>query len=297
MEKVTENVFAETMIRGCNPGYVITSDGVVVIDTPQLPTHAVKMREEAEKCGPIRYIINTEHHVDHIFGNYFFRGAGIVISHIDVHREFMTVTPEINPYAYAKEAIPTDDPEGEAVFPDEDTYFETPNKPTITFEGNMTVRLGNHTFESISTPGHTPGQLAVYIPEEKVVFTGDTIFHKCQTWHYASRIEVWLESLDLLKSLDVDYIVPGHGPVCTKKEIDVQKAFLLEWITAVAVGIAKGWSEEECVTNIGFLDRFPVDIGQEYMGEHVTKNNVSALYNRLTKNEIDWRKIARHHQI
>ena len=282
MEKITDNIFAETGIRGCNPGYVVTSDGVVVIDTPQLPTYAVKMREEAEKCGPIRYLINTEYHVDHIFGNYYFRGAGIVISHIGVYNEFMKVSSEINPYEYAKEAIPTDDPEGEAIFPDEEEYFADCNKPTVTFEGSMTIRLGNHTFELISTPGHTPGQIAVFIPEEKVLFPGDTIFNRCQTWLYASDIDTWLESLDFIRTLDADYIVPGHGPVCTKKEIDVQKAFLLEWVTAVSVGIAKGWSREECVERISFLDRFPVDIGQEYMGEHVTINNVSALYDKLT---------------
>ncbi len=283
MEKVTNNIFAETKIRGCDPGYVVTSEGVVVIDTPQLPTHAVKMREEAESKGPIRYLINTEYHVDHIFGNYYFRGAGTVISHIEVYKEFMKVTPEINPYEYAHEAIPTDDPEGEKIFPDEETYFANCNKPSITFEGNMTIRLGGHTFELIHTPGHTPGQIAVYIPEERVVFTGDSIFHGCQTWHYASDIETWLKSLDVLKGLDVDYIVPGHGPVCAKKEIDVQKAFLLEWLSTVAVGVAKGWSKEECIKNISFEDRFPVDIGQEYMLEHVNTHNVSVLYDKMTK--------------
>ncbi len=285
MVNVTQNVFAETHIRGCNPGYVVTSEGVVVIDTPQLPTYAVKMRQEVEEYGPIRYLINTEHHVDHIVGNYYFNGAGIVVSHMEVYKEFMVAYPEINPYAYAKEAVCMDDPEGEAIFPDEETYFADCNKPTITFEGNVTIRLGNHTFELISTPGHTPGQIAVFIPEEKVVFTGDTIFNQCQTWLYASDVDRWLESLEILKALDVDYIVPGHGPVCAKKEIDVQKAFLLEWVTAVSVGIAKGWSKEECVERISFLDRFPVDIGQEYMGEHVTTHNVSALYDKLTGNE------------
>ena len=73
MEQVTENVFTNTKLRGCNPSFVTTSDGVVVIDTPQLPTKAVEMRTEAEKHGPIRYLINTEHHVDHIFGNYLDR--------------------------------------------------------------------------------------------------------------------------------------------------------------------------------------------------------------------------------
>ena len=282
MEKVTENVYAETKLRGCNPGYVVTSDGVVVIDTPQLPTYAVKMREEAEKHGPIRYIINTEHHIDHIFGNYYFKGAGIVISNEDVYDNFMKVTPALNPYDYAKEAIPTDDPEGEAIFPDEETYFQDPNKPTITFEGDMTLRVGGHTFELISTPGHTGGQIAVYIPEERVVFPGDTIFHGCQTWHMESDLYAWIDSLDFLKTLDVDHIVPGHGPVCTKKEIDVQKAFIYEWITAVSVGIAKGWSKEECVEKISFLDRFPVDIGQEYMADFVNSNNVATLYDKLT---------------
>ena len=282
MEKVTGNVYAETKLRGCNPGYVVTSDGVVVIDTPQLPTYAVKMRKEAEKHGPIRYIINTEHHIDHIFGNYYFKGAGIVISHQAVYDNFMKVTPELNPYDYAKEAIPMDDPEGESIFPDEETYFQDPNKPTITFEGDVTLRVGGHTFELISTPGHTDGQIAVYIPEERLVFPGDTIFHGCQTWHMESDLYAWIDSLDFLKSLDVDHIVPGHGPVCTKKEIDVQKAFLYEWIAAVSVGIAKGWTKEECVARISFLDRFPVDVGQEYMGDFVNSNNVATLYDKLT---------------
>ena len=51
MEQVTKNVFAETTVRGCNPGYVITSDGVVVIDTPQLPTRAVAMARKSRRGG------------------------------------------------------------------------------------------------------------------------------------------------------------------------------------------------------------------------------------------------------
>ena len=63
----------------------------------------------------------------------------------------------------------------------------------------------------------------------------------------------------------------------------MQSAFLREWIAAVAVGIGKGWSKEECVKRISFLDRFPVDVGQEYMGPRVQEMNVSALYDWLTK--------------
>src|SRR5262245_53983201 len=76
MEQVTPNVFTTTSLRGCNPSFVVTSAGVVQIDTPQLPTKAVAMRAAAEQHGPIGYLINTEHHRYHIFGNHWSRGAG-----------------------------------------------------------------------------------------------------------------------------------------------------------------------------------------------------------------------------
>lgn len=285
INEVARGVFAETDVRGCNPGFVVTSDGVVVIDTPQLPTAAVRMRKTAEKYGEIRYLINTEHHVDHIFGNYFFQGAGIVASHRRVFEEFMVVYPEIDPYEYAKEAVPMDDPDGEALFPDRATYFANMNKPTITFEGDVKLRVGDTSFDLICTPGHTDGQIAVYVPERKALFTADTIFNGVQTWHYASNIEEWIRSLHKLRRLDAEVVIPGHGPVCTMAEIDTQISFLREWMFAISKCIAHGMSEKECLHAIDFRDRFPVDIGQEYMLDHVIENNVSALYKKLTANE------------
>jgi cyclase len=282
VQQVTANVFTETTRRGCNPSYVVTSDGVVVIDTPQLPTRAVEMRREAEAHGPIRYVINTEHHVDHIFGNYYFRGAGPVVAHVEVANNFMLPSQDPSPYWYAKEALPTDDPQGEAIFPDEETYYRDPNRPAITFTEDLTLRVGSHTFELMYTGGHTVGQIAVHVPQERVVFTGDTVFCECQTWLYVSNVDEWIAALDRLSGLDVDHVVPGHGPVTTKAYLAVQKSFLMEWVTAVAVGVARGWSKDECIARISFADRFPVDIGQEYMMEKIQRENVSALYDKLT---------------
>lgn len=282
MEAIGKHVFVETKLRGCNPAFVVTDDGVVVIDTPQLPTKAIAMHNLAKSYGTIRYVINTEQHVDHIFGNYYFTDAEHILAHRATYDNFMTVYPQINPYAYAKEAIPTDDPEGADLFPDEQTYFSHPNKPDIIIDGDAELHVGSHTFHILWTPGHTPGQLAVVVPEERIMFVGDTVFNKCQTWLYASNIEQWLRSIERLLEIDVDTIVPGHGDVCTKQELYVQRAFLLEWVAQIAVAVGKGWSREECLEKLGFADRFPVDIGQEYMLDEVTKNNIGSLYDKLT---------------
>ena len=116
----------------------------------------------------------------------------------------MVVYPQINPYEYAKEAIPTDDPDGEKIFPDYDTYFAAPNKPDILITDDTVLTVGDHTFEILCTPGHTPGQLAVVIPEERMMFVGDTIFNGCQTWLYTSDLEQWFRSIDRLLEVDVD---------------------------------------------------------------------------------------------
>ena len=282
MEQVTENVFTNTKLRGCNPSFVKTSDGVVVVDTPQLPTKAVAMREEAESHGPIRYLVNTEHHVDHIFGNYFFKGAGTVVHHQGVYDNFMVVTPDLDPYAYALEAIPTDDPEGEAIFPDRDVYYADPNKASIRFTGDLTLHVGDHVFELLWTPGHTPGQIVVYVPSEGVVMTGDTIFSECQTWLMTSNVDEWLAALERIRSLDFETILPGHGPIQPKSYLDRQRSNLLDWVNAVAAAVADGWSREETIERVHFRERYPVDIGQGYMMDHIQHLNAASLYDKMT---------------
>ena len=81
MQQITKNVFTETEIRGCNPSIVFTSEGAVFIDTAQWITNLLEMRKFALERGPIKYLINTESHIDHIFGNHWFAGESLVIDH------------------------------------------------------------------------------------------------------------------------------------------------------------------------------------------------------------------------
>ncbi len=284
-EAVTPNVFTATKLRGCNPGFVVTSDGVVVVDTPQLPSHAVAMRAAAERHGPIRYVINTEHHVDHIFGNHFFRDSGAaVVHHRRVSENFMKVQAEIDPFAYAEKAL-EDDPEGRRIFPEREAYYAGLSKADVVLDGDATLHVGRHSFRLLHVPGHTAGQMAVHVPEERVVFASDTVFSHVQTWLMVSDVDQWLAALDRIAELDVDKIIPGHGPVVPKSYLNVQRSVLMDWVTAVAAGLAKGWTREEVVERVSFADRYPVDIGQEFMMDYIQTLNAGSLYDKLAYRE------------
>jgi cyclase len=194
----------------------------------------------------------------------------------------MVVFPDLDPFEYAREAIPTDDPEGAPLFPERDVYEADPNKGTIVFTGDLTLHVGSHTFRLLHTPGHTAGQLAVHVPEEGVVFTGDTIFNGCQTWLMTSDLPGWLAALERIRALDFEHLVPGHGPVTTKAALARQRAVLLEWQAAVADAVAQGWTREETVARVRFDERFgPVDVGQGYMMDHIQTLNAGSLYDKL----------------
>lgn len=93
IERVTENVYALTDRRGSDPGYVVTKEGVVLIDTPQLPSDAIGIREEILKKGPLRFVINTEWHLDHIFGDHFYRDLCPIIAQRHTMESFWSFRP------------------------------------------------------------------------------------------------------------------------------------------------------------------------------------------------------------
>lgn len=280
MEKITPNVYVETKIRGCNPGIILTSEGSVFVDTAQWISTLLEMREFAKKKGPIRYLINTEGHIDHIFGNHWFAGESVVIGHEKLNELFWTVAADLDCYDYSVDVITRQDNAFLHLMPSRENYIV--NRPQITFSEHMTLKLGNHTFELYHTPGHSPSQICVFIPEERVAFTGDTLFSGCQTWLHSAEIDQLLETLHFLEGLEADWFVPGHGPVVGKEFIREQRALIYEWIAEVAKGIQQGWSLDECIKNISFADRYPVDIGQEEMMDYIQRTNVVKCYNYLT---------------
>jgi len=279
LEKVTENVYTLTKIRGCNPSIVFTKEGAVFIDTAQWITTLEDMLGFAKERGPIKYLINTEAHIDHIVGNHWFVNVCPVVGHEKL--DYITAPGTMDMYDYSIDVLQRQDPEGLKLMPDRKDYILN-LPPQITFSERMTMKVGDHTFNLYHTPGHSDAQIAVHVVEERVVFVGDTVFSHCQTWLHSANIEELLRTLDFLGTLDVDTIVPGHGPVITKKYLLEQKTFIYEWIAAVGAGISKGWSMDDCIKNISFADRYPMDIGQPEMMEYVQRTNVIKCYKFLT---------------
>lgn len=271
MPKITKNVYAETKFRGCNPGFVVTKEGVVMIDTPQMPADAIKWRDEIAKYGPVRYLINTEPHGDHFTGNYFFEGT--VVAHEGTREAILAASVE-----QLKTRLKQTAPESLALVKD---FSYRP--PTITLSQRLTLYLGDHTFQLIHLPGHTPYQVAVFIPEERLVFTSDNVFGRVQAWLQQALPYEWLDSLKRLQELEVDVLVPGHGELCDRSYIPEMSAFIQDWIDAVTAAIKQGISLEEAQDKISFLDRYPNEVGTEAMAQQAQRMNVARLYQVLKK--------------
>lgn len=283
MEKITPNVYTETKIRGCNPSIVFTKEGSVFIDTAQWISTLLEMRKFALERGPIRYLINTEAHIDHIFGNHWFAGEAITVGHEKLCDDLWKVPGTMDAYDYSVDVIQRQDAEMLDKMPSREEFVMM-KRPDITYSDHMSIELGGTHFELYHTPGHSPCQTAVYVPEERVAILGDTLFVDCQTWLHSADIADLLKSLDFVETLDVDYLIPGHGPVVTKDYVKKQCAWIYEWLGAVGVGISKGWGLDECLANISFADRCPMDIGQPEMMEYVQRTNTIKCYNYLTNN-------------
>ena len=272
MKQLTAHIFVETELRGANHGLVTTSEGLVLIDTPQKPSDAVRLRGEIERRGGrLRYIINTEPHGDHWTGNAFFDVP--VVAHRGVRSRILGTDPAAHIARVA------------SLGPEEPELLKDyrANAPVITFESAMTLHVGNQTFRMVHMPGHTPYQAAVIVEEEGVVFTSDNIFCKVQTWLQEANPNHWLKALESLRALREETFVPGHGPVCGKGYLDEQDSFIREWLEYVRDAIERGMTKQQCIDSLtAFTDRYRMDVGQDGEAPRVMRMNAANLYDYLT---------------
>jgi len=223
---------------GANAGFVIGDDGVLVIDSFFNPEATKALVGEIRKLTPkpIRYVVNTHYHIDHVAGDAVLKDAGaIIIAHRNVrawvHSEnFHLLGDRLTPkYRALIEAVP---------FPD------------ITTTTGMTIWLG--TRKAIVEPalGHTGGDLMVAIPDAKIVFCGDILWNHVSPNIIDGNVVKWIAEAHALAAepgAAETTFVPGHGDVATARDVSDFETYLSDLRALVRRERAAGLSGEALV--------------------------------------------------
>jgi len=187
--------------NNCN-SYLLTGEVMTLIDVGHL-RHLPRLIGEMERDGlsldNLTLIISTHLHPDHHEGVEFFRGDAILVA---FHQEEERHLREYGYQLY--QAMGLDIPTRRPNF-----YLR---------EGELL--LGKESWQVIHTPGHSPGSVSLYWPRGKVLITGDVLFQQGvgRTDFYEGDSELLAESIKRLSSLDVEYLLPGHGRIIQGKE-------------------------------------------------------------------------------
>lgn len=201
-----------------NAGIVIGRDGVLVVDTLISAKEATRFLADirAVTDKPIKYVVNTHTHLDHAFGNCVFAGLGAtVISHTADRAMLVRVGADTLRNA------------GDfGLQPEEMTGTEIV-LPGLAFSDRMQIDLGDVTVELLRVaPSHTEGSVVVHVPSQKLLFAGDVLFTDFHPFLADGDIPGWTTTLDALLAMDVERIVPGHGPLSTKKDLQEMQGYL-----------------------------------------------------------------------
>ncbi len=281
MRRVGRHSFTEIYYAGCNPSFVETSDGYVMIDSPQQPIDAVRWREMMEDKAPIRYLINTEPHGDHISGNAYFPNVPVV-GHVKLQECFDRYLNAFGTVEERRERYKQTDPDSVWLVGHPD--YPASHGPSLTFIDGLTLHIGDHTFNIIHHPGHTAPQTSVHVPEEGIVFTGDNVFHKCRSWLQECDPWEWLDALKAIEALDVETIVPGHGEPCGKAYLKEQAQIVENWVGYIERFVDRGVTPEEILRGpVAVTEQDPYPIGQRLFihDERLTAMIVNNLHARI----------------
>ena len=197
-----------------NAAFVVTQDGVVVIDALGSPALAMRLLEEIRKhtAKPVTHVLVTHYHADHIYGLQTFKDAGATVIAHAAGREYLNSdTAALRLQASRTELAPWIDASTRLVPADE--WITGPVERTIGGVRFLLRPIG---------PAHTPEDLAIFLPDEKVLFAGDLVFRQRIPFVGQANSGQWIKSLDTLLGFDAAVVVPGHGPVSHEARADME---------------------------------------------------------------------------
>ncbi|NGN66637.1 MBL fold metallo-hydrolase [Streptomyces sp. A7024] len=195
-----------------NAGFVSDGTTTLLVDTAATESRALKLRDTVLASGAPQptMVVNTHHHGDHTYGNSVFAPAAAVIGHRNCRAEVAANGKQLH-----------------LLWPDNDFGEITVNPPNLTYDDTLTLHVGDTEVQLIH-PGvaHTTGDTIVWLPQQRVVFTGDLAFHGGSPFIPMGSLTGSLAALDLLRSLGARTVVAGHGSVTDPGVFDATERYL-----------------------------------------------------------------------
>ena len=220
---------------GSNAGFVIGDDGVLVIDAffnlDAARALVAQIRQVTSK--PIRYLVNTHYHVDHTGGDQALRDAGaMIIAHKNV-RGWVRVN--------------NIDLLGDRVTRELKSRIEALPLPDLVTDKDLIVWLGSRKVVVRTVLGHTGGDLTIFVPDAKALFTGDLLWRKVAPNLIDGSVKEWAATdFDFIAMPDAAHItyVPGHGEVANLSDVEEFRGYLLDLEGLVTEGRKAGLKDE-----------------------------------------------------
>lgn len=265
-----------------NAGLILDEGDALLVDTlfdEPLTREMLRALQAASgvPASDIGVLVNTHANGDHTNGNALLEHAEIIASAASA-RELSEVTPAL--LAQMKAAGEAGQGgEGAAffarVFAPFDFLGARGKAPTRTFSDRLTLRVGAKRVELLEVgPAHTAGDVLVYSPSDRTIYTGDILFIDGTPIMWAGPVENWLRACDYILGLDVDVIVPGHGPVTDKRGVSRVREYLVYVDEEARKRFDAGMSAEEAALDIalgeydawGDSERIAVNVERLFAG-------------------------------
>ena len=253
--------------QAANAGFIVTSQGVIVVNTTNSPFHGrellYEIRQRTEE--PIRYVINTDSRGDHMLGNEVFASLQATI--------MSTLTAGEEMQKYQEEL--TRRLQGDFRLISRMRGFH-PTLPTQTFNGEVSTSLGGMEFKILEIAGgHSAGDAVVLFPASKVLFLGHLFEHARFPRMDTSDVRRWIEILRKVEGWDVETYVPAHGPPGDKKLLIEFREFL-EWLeTEVKARVEQGQPLSQVKQEVRPPERF------RWGGRDLAARAVEGVYRQL----------------
>ncbi len=273
LQEIADRVFVDLDYEGANVGCILTEAGAIVIDTPMIPEEARHWTKTvSELTDKVLYVFNTDHHRAHIMGNQFFDAP--IMAHEAAWKEMANYK---DTFIERTKNLFKKRPEIQSQF-DQIRII----KPELCFTGRLIMEKGGRELHFVHLGGHTPATSGLYLPSERLLFTGDLVVVNEHPALGQCISEEWLSKLRWLRRQKYSSIVPGHGPLCNVEASEPVSEYIRAMRAKVRSQYKSGRTKAEAAVVISqMIDYFPYRQGEKSIIEKRIRAGVSRVYDEM----------------